>query len=264
MHALTDSHCHLADTELAGDVDGVLARAATAGVTRIVSVGALGPIAADRLTVEIAERHDNVYAAVGVHPHNARECDSARIAALREIASSKKVVAIGETGLDFHYMHSEPQAQEDSLCRHLELAASLELPVVIHCRNGEERLVKIIDRTGMPEAGGVIHCFTGDEQAARQFVRLGFYISFSGIVTFKNAAGVRAAARIVPAERLLIETDAPYLAPEPNRGRRNEPALMVNTLKVLAEVRGADPAELGALTNANSSRLFRMADQRQN
>jgi TatD DNase family protein len=258
MSTLVDSHCHLADPRLYSDLDGALQRAADAGVAAILAVGAIGSIEADRLTVEIAERYQRVFAAVGVHPHNAADCDEPRATELAELATSLRVVAIGETGLDFHYMHSPAEAQERAFRRHLELARSLERPVVIHCREAERRLCEIVREVGLPPAGGVIHCFTGDNEAAREFVELGLYVSFSGILTFRNARAVRAAAATVPLERLLIETDAPYLAPEPYRGNRNEPAYVRRTFEVLSNLRGADPLELSAHLRANAERLFRI------
>jgi len=255
---LVDSHCHLADARLRDDVDGIIARARIDGVRTIISVGAIGSIETDRLTVEFAERNRDVYAVVGVHPHDASACSDARIAELRELAASPKVVAIGESGLDFHYMHSPQQAQEDSLRRHLALAMELSKPIVIHCRDAEERLAAIVRETGMPPRGGVIHCFTGNAASARAFLALGFYISFSGIVTFRNAAQVREAALLVPTERVMVETDAPYLAPEPYRGQRNEPAYVLRTLEVLARLRDVAIDAVGAATATNARRLFNL------
>lgn len=257
MTPLIDTHCHLADPKLDQDLEGVLERARIAGIAQIVSVGAIGSIECDRRTVEIAEHHEHIFAAIGVHPHDAKDCTPARIAKLRELARSPRVVAIGESGLDFHYMHSPADAQEAALRRHLELAAELGKPIVIHCRDAEARLVTIVRETALPQAGGVIHCFAGNAAAAR-FLELGFHISFSGIVTFKNAAAVREAARIVPDDRVMVETDAPYLAPEPYRGKRNEPAFVRRTLEVLASLRAADIDALATLTAANASRLFRL------
>jgi len=258
MTAAIDTHCHLADPKFQGDLEAVLARAAEAGVRTIVSIGAIGSIEADELTVAIAERHRNVFAVVGVHPHDAKDCSESRLARLGELAGSKKVVAIGESGLDFHYMHSTREAQERALRSHLELAAQLKLPIVIHCREAEARLAEIVGEAGMPPAGGVVHCFSGDLAAARAFVAMGFFISFSGIVTFSNAGAVRAAAAAVPEDRILVETDAPYLAPEPYRGRRNEPAYVVKTLAAIARLRGVEPDRLAELVSANASRLFRI------
>jgi TatD DNase family protein len=259
MDTILDAHCHLADPRLYPDLDGALVRAADAAVGTIVAVGAIDTIETDRLTVEIAERHPQVFAAVGVHPHNAADCDEARIATLAALARSPKVVAIGETGLDFHYMHSPVDAQERALRRHLELASALDRPVMIHCRDAEQRLCEIVRETGLPPAGGMIHCFTGDADAAREFVELGFYVSFSGILTFRRAGALRAAAMLVPEDRLLIETDAPYLAPEPYRGRSNEPAFVRRTFEAMVALRGAEASELAARICDNAARLFRLS-----
>lgn len=257
MH-LVDTHCHLADPKLRGDLDAILARARAAGLRLMVSVGAIGSIECDRETVAIAERNSDVYAAVGVHPHDAKDCDDDRIAQLRDLAQSPRVVAIGESGLDFHYMHSPLAAQEAALRRQLELAAEVNRPIVIHCRDAEARLAAIVRETGMPPRGGVIHCFTGDAVAAREFLTLGFHISFSGIVTFKSAAALREAAPIVPGDRLMAETDAPFLAPEPYRGKRNEPAFVARTFEVLARSRNVDCEAMAAQIAANAARLFQI------
>ncbi len=276
---LVDSHCHLADAKLRDEVVPILERAEAAGVDYIVTVGALGPLESDRLTVELAERHAGLFAAIGVHPHHARDCDAQRLAQVRDLARSQKVVALGETGLDYYYMHSPPEAQRRSLTRHLELASELGLPVVIHCRErapkresgraatgsaqpGEatawEEIFAIAREVGFPAAGGVAHCFTGDRAAALECLECGLYISFSGIVTFRNAAALLDIASAVPDDRILVETDAPYLTPEPYRGRRNEPAYVRFTLAALAKARGVTPEHLAALVLANAGRLFRI------
>ncbi len=254
---LVDTHCHLADERLRADATALIARAEAAGVRVIVSVGAIGSIQTDRDTVAIAERHDNVYAVVGVHPHNAGDCDERRLDEIRELAQSKKVVAIGETGMDLHYQHSTRAAQEESLRHHLRLAQELSRPVVIHCREAEPIVAEIVREEGMPVAGGAIHCFTGSTEDAMRFLALGFHISFSGIVTFKNAGALRETARQVPEDRLLIETDAPYLTPEPHRGRPNEPAYVALTLGAVARVRNAEPSALAGRIMSNAAELFR-------
>ncbi len=259
MSLVCDTHCHLADPRLAGDVDAVLARARAAGVRFVISVGAIGPIENDRATVAIAERNADVFAAVGVHPHDARDAKPQRLSALRELARSAKVVAIGESGLDFHYMNSPREQQEESLRSHLALARELDLPIVIHCRDAERRLADIVREVGIPARGGVIHCFTGSADDARALLGLGFSISFSGIITFKNAGRLRDTAKVVPDNCVMVETDAPYLAPEPFRGQRNEPAFVARTLDVLAEIRGADPRALGERIIANAAQLFRIS-----
>lgn len=253
---VTDSHCHLADPRLRAETEALLDRARQAGVTTIISVGAIASIETDRLAVALAERHTDVFAAIGVHPHDAKDCNSRRLGELRDLAQAPKVVAIGESGLDFHYMHSPHEAQEAALRRHLELAHQLNKPIVIHCRDAEARVQQIVGEVGLPARGGVIHCFTGDAEAARAFVAIGFHVSFSGILTFRNAASLRAATEVVPDERLLIETDAPYLTPEPYRGRPNEPAFVVRTLDQLARLRQAEPQALAELIHRNLNRLF--------
>ena len=257
MPAIIDTHCHLADSRMYGELEPILERAASAGVGAIVSVGAIGSIQTDRTTVEIAERHANVFAVIGVHPHDARDCDPRRMAEIKELAQSKKVVAIGETGIDLHYRNSSQEAQGQSLRLHLRLANELGLPVVIHCRDAEPIVAGIVAQEGMPAAGGAIHCFTGNSDDAGRFLSMGFYLSFSGIVTFKNAAALRQTVPLVPDDRLLIETDAPYLAPEPHRGKRNEPAFVALTLNTIARIRRADASELAGNLALNSARLFR-------
>lgn len=259
MTPLVDTHCHLADPKLRPDADAIIERGRAAGVRAFVSVGAIGSIETDAATVAIAERYPDVYAVVGVHPHDAAAADSRRFDQLRDLARGPRVLAIGETGLDFHYLHSPREAQEASLRRHLELAAELDRPIVIHCRAAGARLVEIVREVGMPPRAGVIHCFTGDASAAREFLALGFYISFSGILTFKNAGTLREAAQVVPDDRVLVETDAPYLAPEPYRGRVNEPAYVARTLVALARLKGAAPETLGARVLENAARLFGFA-----
>src|SRR5579875_1608773 len=258
MLELIDTHCHLADERMEGDIEAILHRARAAGVRQMVCVGAIGPIETDRKSVALAQRYPEVYAAVGVHPHDAAACDDRRIEELAGLAGEGKVVAIGESGMDLHYRRSPREAQEDSLRRHLRLAHRLVLPIVIHCRDAQEPIARIVEEEGLPAAGGVIHCFTGDSAAASRFLELGFYISFSGILTFKNAPSLREAAALVPKDRLLVETDAPYLAPEPLRGQHNEPANVRLTLERLAAVRHAESERLAALTAANARRLFRL------
>jgi len=259
---IVDTHCHLADQRLRGEVDALLARARESRVTRVISVGAIDSIETDRLTVEIAEGHEQVFAAIGIHPHDAKDLTEERLAALRDLARSKKVVAIGESGLDFHYLRSPREPQEESLRRHLALARELSLPIVIHCRDAETRLAAVVRECGLPPRGGVIHCFTGNADAARTFLELGFNISFSGILTFRNAGPIREAAALVPADRVMVETDAPYLAPEPYRGKRNEPAFVRRTFEVLAELRSTAPEELAEHVTENACRLFSLPDGR--
>jgi TatD DNase family protein len=255
---VVDSHCHLDMDDFAGDRGDVLARAAAAGVSAMVTIGAGGPLEANARAVALAGAHPQVYATVGVHPHEAAMVDDAVLATITELASRPKVVAIGESGLDYHYDNSPRPQQRAAFARFIQLARSLSLPVVVHLRAADPDALEIMRAEGARDAGGVIHCFSGDADSARAFLELGFHISFSGIVTFKNAEPLRAAACVVPADRLLIETDAPFLAPIPHRGRRNEPALVVHTAAVLAEVRGEPIEVLAEATRRNTQRLFRL------
>jgi len=255
--ALIDSHCHL-DMDFDTDREAVLARARAAGVAAMVTIGASGRFDANHAAVNLAAAHDPIHATVGVHPHEAASVDDAVIDALAALAARPKVVAIGETGLDYHYEHSPRPAQREAFARFIQLARRLALPIVIHLREADDDAVAVMRAEHASETGGVIHCFSGDAASARRFLDLGFHISFSGIVTFKTADALREAVRIVPADRLLVETDAPFLAPIPYRGRRNEPALVVLTAAVIAEVRGETLAQVATVTSANTRRLFKL------
>ncbi len=252
---LIDSHCHL-DMDFDADRDAVLARARSAGVGAMVTIGASGSFDANRKAVALAAAHDVIHATVGVHPHEAASVDDAVLDAIAALAAEPKVVAIGETGLDYHYEHSPRAAQRQAFARFVQLARRLALPLVVHLREADDDAVEVLRGEGATEVGGVIHCFSGDATSARRFLDLGFHISFSGIVTFKTADALREAARIVPADRLMVETDAPFLAPIPYRGRRNEPALVVRTAAVIAEVRGESMERVATATSANTVRLF--------
>lgn len=253
-----DSHCHLDMERFDGDRDAVIARARAAGVTPLVTIGAGGPMRSNYAAVELAEAHADIHATVGVHPHDASTVDDDVVAEIGRLAESPRVVGIGETGLDFHYDNSPRDRQEDAMRRFVALARQRRLPLVVHVRDAYDLCAEILRTEGLGEAGGVIHCFSGDRAAARTFLDLGMHISFSGIVTFRNADELRAAARLVPAERLLVETDAPFLAPVPLRGKRNEPAFVLHTAALLAEVRGESLDDVAAATADNARRLFRL------
>jgi TatD DNase family protein len=256
--ALIDSHCHLDMEDFDADRDAVLARAAAAGVRAMVTIGAGGPVEANRRAVALAAAHAPVFATVGIHPHEATLVTDALIDELAAMARSPKVVAIGETGLDYHYEHSARPQQRAAFARFVALARGLGRPVVVHLREADADALAILRSEGARDCGGVIHCFSGDAASARAFLDLGLSLSFSGIVTFKNADALRAAARVVPVDRLMVETDAPFLAPIPFRGKRNEPALVARTAAVLAEVRGEPLAALADQTSRNTERLFRL------
>ncbi len=258
MSVLVDSHCHIAEPEFETDRSDVIARAAASDVTTLVCVGATGPVAANAGAVALAGRHGpvEIVATVGIHPHNASEADDAAFALLTRLAQNPGVVGVGETGLDYHYDHSPRPAQREAFARTIQLARTLGLPLVVHVREAHADAVDILGAEGAPE--GVIHCFTGNRDDARRYLDLGFHISVAGIVTFKNADSLREAVRAVPLDRLLIETDSPYLAPIPHRGRRNEPAHVRLVAEGVATTRNEPFATVADATTANARRLFRL------
>ncbi|MET0649027.1 MAG: TatD family hydrolase [Pyrinomonadaceae bacterium] len=253
-----DSHAHIDGEEFDGDRDEVVARARGAGVRAILNVGTGDPHGGNfERAVALAEKYEGVYAAVGVHPHDAKLYTEAAERLLLEFVRSKRVVALGEIGLDYHYDNSPREVQREVFARQLRLARAENLPVIIHSRDADAETLEILraEYEGA-ERGGVMHCFGGGPALAEGALGLGFYISFAGNVTFKKADALREVALAVPSERLLVETDCPYLAPVPHRGRRNEPAHVVETARFLAELRGARPEEIGRVTSENFSRLF--------
>jgi TatD DNase family protein len=258
---LVDSHCHVAEPEFDADRDAVLARAAAAGVTTVVCVGATGPAEHNAPAVALAGRREPVavVAAVGIHPHRADTADEAAFATLERFAAAPGVVALGETGLDFYYDFSPRDAQKAAFARHVALARRLRLPLVVHVRDAHAEAADLLEREGGGTLEGVIHCFTGDRADARRYLDLGFHVSVAGIVTFKNAETLREAVRAVPLDRLMVETDAPFLAPVPHRGRRNEPAWVREVAEAVATARGEPFATIAEATTANARRLFRLA-----
>lgn len=257
---LVDSHCHVAEPEFGADRAAVLSRAAAAGVTTLVCVGATGPVESNASAVALAGRHGEVeiVATVGIHPHHASTGDDDAFAELARLARRPGVVAVGETGLDFHYDFSPRPAQRSAFARTVALARAAALPLVVHVREAQREAADLLRSEGADTVGGVIHCFTGEVEDAARYLDLGFHVSFSGIVTFRNAETLRAAVRTIPDDRLLVETDAPYLAPVPHRGRRNEPAHVRIVAEAVAAVRGQSLAMVAATTTANAGRLFRL------
>lgn len=256
--ALIDSHCHLDMDDFDADREAVLVRASGAGVTAMVTIGASGSMACNQRAVDLAGRQAAIFATVGIHPHEARLLTVETVEAIRRLAAHPKVVAIGETGLDYHYDHSPRPQQQAAFRRFIALARQLSLPIVVHLREADDDAITILREEHAGEVGGVIHCFSSGADSARRFLDLGFSLSFSGIVTFKAADAVRAAARLTPRDRILVETDAPFLAPIPYRGRRNEPALVAQTAVALAEIRGESVEVLATNTTTNTRRLFRL------
>jgi TatD DNase family protein len=257
---LIDSHCHLDFPDLAADEAGVLARARTAGVAGMLTIGTrLDQFARVRA---IAERHENVWCSVGVHPHEAKEEGQRTPDRLVEAAQHAKVVGIGETGLDFYYEHSPREEQAESFRAHIAAARQTGLPLIVHTRDADGETGDILEVEHRKGAfPGLIHCFSSGPEVARRALALGLYISISGIVTFKAAESLRAIVRDIPLDRLLVETDAPYLAPVPKRGRTNEPAFVFHTAARVAELKSVSMAELEAVTTDNFFRLFAKAER---
>jgi len=255
---LVDAHCHLDEERFAGDREAVVARAVAHGVSRMITIGASDEMQANHDAVALAARHATVFATVGIHPHAASRVTPAVFEEIERLAAAPKVVAIGETGLDYYYDNSPRPQQQAAFRQFIGLARRLRLPLVIHLRDAYDDAVRIMREERAVETGGVIHCFSGDRAVARAFLDLGFDLSFSGIVTFKNADELRAVARMVPADRFLVETDAPFLAPVPHRGKRNEPAFVVYTAGAVAEVRREPLDTVATLARANTERRFRL------
>jgi TatD DNase family protein len=252
---LVDSHCHLDFPDFAAERAAVVARAVAAGVGRMVTISTR--VRCFPQVLEIADSFEEVYCSVGTHPHNAAEEQDVTAEELVRLADHPKVVAIGEAGLDYHYDHAPREAQAAGFRTHIAAARETGLPLVIHARSADDDVAAILEEeTGKGAFPFILHCFSSGRRLAEVGVALGGYVSFSGILTFKNSAELRAIAATVPPDRLMVETDAPYLAPVPHRGQRNEPAFVVETAKVLAEVVGRDAAELAAITTENFFRLF--------
>ena len=252
---LIDSHCHLDFEALAADIDGVLERAAAAGVTGIVTISTY----VDKFSTyaAIAERYPNVWCSVGTHPHHADEELHIQTDDLVRLSAHPRCVAIGEAGLDYFYDNAPREAQATGLHRHIAAARITGLPLVIHSRKCDDDMAAILrQETAHGTFPFLLHCFTASESLARTALDLGGYISFSGIITFRNAEEIREVAKFVPADRYLVETDAPYLAPIPHRGESNEPSFVRHTAEKVAEVRGISLEQLGAETTANFHRLF--------
>jgi TatD DNase family protein len=251
---LVDTHCHLAPEYFADPV-GVIARARDVGVGAFIAIG-VGGGGATRFCVELAHEQSDVLATVGAHPHDASSLDAALEGTIRELAPDERVVAIGEIGLDYHYDHCPREVQRDVFRRLLELAREARKPIVVHTRSAADDTLAILEESGARDVGGVIHCFSEDRAFARRALDLGFYLSFSGIVTFKNARAVQEVASWAPAERILVETDSPYLAPVPHRGKPCEPAHVRVTAARLAELRGASFDDIARITTENAVHCF--------
>lgn len=255
---LVDHHCHLDFPQLAADREGLVKRAAAAGVGVMVTISTR--IRRFPEILAIAQSHPDIYCSVGTHPHQADEERGIETAEIVRLSQNPKVVAIGEAGLDYYYKHASPEAQAEGFRRHIAAARETGLPLEIHTRDADEDTLAILKEEHAKGAfPAILHCFTGGRELALRAVDLGLYVSFSGVVTFKKSEALRAIACEVPLDRLLVETDAPFLAPEPHRGKTNEPAFVANTAASLASARGIPVSALAAATTDNFFRLFRKA-----
>ena len=253
---MIDSHCHIDLADFDEDRDEVVERARAAGLVEMLIVGGVDEGKGFERALSVAEEF-GLPVTAGIHPHEARLADEQVYDQIRGLAGEGRIVAIGEIGLDFHYDHSPRPAQREALRRQIRLAREVGLPVIVHTREADEETAVILEQERASEVGGVIHCFTGGKDLASRALALGFCISFSGIVAFPRSEIIQEVAREVPDDRLLVETDAPFLAPPPHRGKRNEPAFVVEVSRRVAALRGVEPEAVGDLARRNYERLFR-------
>jgi TatD DNase family protein len=253
---LIDTHAHLDDARFDGDRDAMIARAREAGVEHFVTIGC--DLTTSRAAVELADRYPFIYATVGVHPHEAKQIGDSWYDDLRRLAEHKKVVAYGEIGLDYHYNHSPPKLQRERFREQITLARDLRLPIVVHTREAQDDTIAILKEENAADVGGVFHCFSGDAQLAKNALDLGFLLSFSGVITFQNATMLRDIVKTVPMDRILVETDSPYLTPAPHRGKRNEPAHVRLVAEKIAAIQGMTADQIAELTSQNARRVFKI------
>ncbi len=253
MGRLIDTHAHLTSKRFKADLEATLERARDAGVDTVISIGT--DLESSRRCRDLAWAHPGVWASAGVHPHDADRFDDDDWPALRELWADERVRAVGETGLDYYHDHSDRARQRDLFRRHLEAAGEVGRPVVVHIRDAFDDAFGLIEGVGVP-AGGVVHCFSGGPRECERALEAGMYVSISGMVTMSFADPIREAVTLIPDDRLLVETDAPWLPPVAHRGKRNEPAFVVSTAKKVAALRGLEPGALHALTTANAERFF--------
>lgn len=251
---LFDTHCHLMDKQFADDLDEVIKRARAEGVARIV-VPAVDLDTAHQV-IRIAETYDGIYAAVGIHPESAKDVPAAHYDEIERLARHEKVVAIGEIGLDYYWDAAPRPEQQAVMARQVEIAQRVELPIIVHNRESTADVIDLLQRMDVAKSGGVMHCFNGSEADAKQCLEMGMYISFGGPVTFKKADDVRAVAATIPDDRILVETDSPYLSPHPFRGKRNEPSRVKLVAEQIAEVRGVTLEAFAEWTTKNALSLF--------
>jgi TatD DNase family protein len=255
---LTDSHAHIQGKEYASETAAVIERAHAAGIEQIIVVGGAGAMSSNAAAVTLAESSAGLYATVGMHPHDAKDVGDEELRELKGLAGHPKVIAVGETGLDYFYNHSPRDVQRRVFAQFIQLSLETKLPVVVHERAAAGDVAQLLRHEGEGRLRGVIHCFTADYNAARDYLDLGFYLSFSGIITFKNAEPLREVVRKVPLDRIFVETDSPYLTPVPHRGKRNEPAYVRLVAETIAKVKQRDLEEVARVTTENVKSLFRI------
>ena len=254
---LIDTHCHLTFEPLAGDIEGVLERSKAAGVTSWITVGT--DPSHNQKAVELADKFENMYAAIGIHPHDADSVTAQTLNQLKELTQNVKVVAIGETGLDFHYNFSKQPAQRRVFVQQLKIAEEFNLPVIIHSRDAFDETMDVLEQFGSGVKRVVFHCFSGSAEQANIVLTKGYYISLTGVVTFKNASKTQEVAKFTPIDRLMLETDCPYMSPEPMRKQKiNEPALMIHTARFIADLKQMDLADFAHAVTATSGTFFNL------
>jgi TatD DNase family protein len=255
---LIDSHAHIQGKEYAGEAEAVIERARAAGVEKIIAVGGAGDMSSNTEAVALADSFPNIYATVGMHPHDAKDVGADELRALRELTSHAKVIAVGETGLDYYYNHSPHEVQRRVFTQFIHMARETGLPIVVHERDAAQEVAELLRSEGRRELHGVIHCFTGNYEAACDYLDLGFYLSFTGIITFKNAEPLRQVVRQVPLEKMFVETDSPFLTPVPHRGKRNEPAYVRLVAETVASVKNISLEDVARVTTENVQNLFKI------
>lgn len=253
---LIDTHAHLDDPKFDHDIDDVIKRAKDAGLENIITVGTWEKNKGLKHVVDLADRHDFVYVALGVHPHDAKDADEDAFREIRGLSAHHKVIAIGETGLDYHYEHSPKDIQKKVFIKHIQLARESNLPLTIHSREAESDTLDLLKSEGIENIGGVLHCFSGSYDMAKTCLDMGLHLSFTGVVTFPKAKNIHDIIKKIPIERMLVETDCPYLAPEPHRGKRNEPSFVVETAKGIAEIKSLSYGDVARITTLNAKNLF--------
>jgi len=257
---LIDTHAHLDDSSFDSDREVLIKRAFDSGLGYIISIGS--DIPSSRRTIDLVQQYNNIYATVGLHPHEAKKWDSKTYEELKKLSqSSRKVVAVGEMGLDYHYDDSPRDVQQEAFRQEIRLSREIGLPIVVHTREAEEDTMMILTEEKASEVGGVMHCFSSSRELALRCLDMGFYISLAGIVTFPKAVELQKLVAELPLDRILVETDCPYLAPVPHRGKRNEPAYVRHTAEKVAQLKGLTLAEIAKVTSENTKRLFRISTQ---